>query len=179
VRFACNRALWIEKGRIRRLGPAAEVAEEYEQYMIAKSDVEGEVLSYDDRVKVLSFDVPDRLVPSEPLVIDAELEFTAPVERPIFKLHLHSNVGDSLVFSHHSNLEGCEWPVLEGRFRLRMSTIPLHLRPGKYPITFNVSERDVNRHLIWHFKKYVIEVTGDRQVLGIMDAAVKYELTKQ
>lgn len=176
VRYVCNRALWLEKGQVRRLGSAADVAEEYEQHMFAKSNEEGQVLSYDQRVTVLKFDHPGRLASGSRLVIDVDLNFASPVRNPIFLLHMHSKIDDTLVFSHYSSLEGCHWDTLEGRLALRMTTSPLSLQRGRYRLSFSVSEGEVNRHLVWHDKKYVLEVDNPRDIHGAIDAAVTFEV---
>ncbi len=178
VKFVCAEALWLEKGIMQEYGISAEVANNYEQQALTKTDRPGEVLLYDARVDVVDFEFAENLQSGEKLTIDATLRFVDPVERPIFLLHLHSNSDDSLVFSHYSNLEGCHWDVLEGMVRLKMTTGPLPLRDGKYKLSFSVSEAEIGNHLIWHHKRYSLQVDNKRDVYGTVDAFVTYAIDK-
>ena len=63
-------------------------------------------------------------------------------------IHMHSNSNESLIFSHYSNNEGYSWESLEGRFLLNIKTKPLDIKEGEYPISFYISEKEINNHLI-------------------------------
>lgn len=176
VKFVCSKALWIEKGVVQDYGDSAPVANDYEQQALKKADHHGEVLQYDDRVNLLEFEFPQKLQSGGKLTIKAKLRFDEPVELPIFLLHLHCNADDSLVFSHYSNLEGCQWDVLEGIVDLTMTTGGLPLRDGKYRLSFSVSEGEIGNHLIWHHKRYLLQIENGREVYGTVDALVTYTI---
>lgn len=36
LKSLCNRVMWLEKGQVRKIGPAKEICEEYEEYMMNK-----------------------------------------------------------------------------------------------------------------------------------------------
>ncbi|MBM3396951.1 MAG: ABC transporter ATP-binding protein [Betaproteobacteria bacterium] len=177
VKFVCNHALWIEKGVVHRYGEAAAVATEYEQYMLAKADGPTELLHYDDRVVLRSFRYPRRIEAGQPLTIDAELELSAPVERPLFCLHMHTSAGETLVFSHYSTDRGASPTQIEGRQHVRMTTGPLSLHPGNYDLSFSLSERELANYLFWHNRSYPLEVVGDAGGYGLFDAGVEFEMS--
>ena len=177
VKFVCNRALWIEKGVVHRYGEAAAVATEYERFMLAKADGPTELLHYDDRVKLRSFHYPRRIESGQPLVIEAELEISGPVERPLFCLHMHTNAGEMLVFSHYSTDRGVRPEQIVGRQRIRMATEPLNLNPGHYDISFSLSERELANYLFWHNRSYPLEIGGDAAGYGLCDAGVQFDVS--
>ena len=178
VKFVCSNALWIERGITQEYGASAKVANNYEQQSLARVNHDGEVLLYDERANIDRFEFSENLRSGDKLTIDAKLRFVDPVQRPIFMLHLHSDIDDSLVFSHYSNLEGCHWDVLKGIVNLKMTTRALFLREGNYRLSFSVSENEINKHLIWHHKRYLLRVENDRQMFGTVDAAVTYSIER-
>jgi len=176
VKFCCNRALWIERGVVQQTGGALEVANAYEAYMSNQGGTGAEVFLHDDRVEILKFDYPKSLRAGERLVIDVELMFHRPVEHPIFLLHVFSGTDESLVLSHHSDLEHCTWDRLEGRLQLRMTTEPLYLRKGIYPISFAISEELMNNELIGYHRTYPLQVENEREFYGNLDGRVQFEV---
>lgn len=175
VKFVCDRALWLDKGVARRLGDAAEVASEYEQSMMAAADLSAEVHHYDDRVRLLQFDYPQSIASGGRLEIEVELELTAPVERPIFCLHLHTAAGETLVFSHYSTDSEPPPHQIAGRQKLRITTGPLTVQVGAYAISFSLSERELSNYLFWHARSYPLNVSGTSAGYGLCDANVAFE----
>jgi ABC-type polysaccharide/polyol phosphate transport system ATPase subunit len=176
VTFVCDHALWLDKGVVRRHGDAAEVAAEYERCMMASADATAERLHYDDRVRLLAFEYPRRIASGEPLSIEAELEFSAPVERPLFCLHMHTAAGETLVFSHYSTDRAAAPGSITGRQRLRMTTAPLNVHVGTYAISFSLSERELANYLFWHARSYPLEIGGASAGHGLCDAGVEFAL---
>jgi ABC-type polysaccharide/polyol phosphate transport system ATPase subunit len=176
VKFVCDRALWMDNGMARRHGDAGDVAAEYERTMMAAADVSAERLHYDDRVRLLSFEYPPSLASGQRLEIVAELEFTAPVERPLFCLHLHTAAGETLVFSHYSTDRAPPPDRIVGRQRLRITTAPLAVHVGTYAISFSLSERELGNYLFWHARAYPLDVVGASCGHGLCDAGVEFTL---
>jgi len=177
IKFVCEHALWLEKGAARQCGDSVEVANAYELQTSNDGQGLGEIVVHDDKVKITRFDCPSLLSSGESLRMTAELEFNRPVEQPIFNILLFSSLDDSLVFSHHSNLEGYCWEHVQGRVQLVMQTGPLPVRRGHYLLTFSVSERETINRLVGHYKLYRLEVTNDRETFGAVDAGMTFALT--
>lgn len=174
VKLATDTAIWMDKGQIRQWGPSVEVVTAYEQHMLAKGDRTGRVILSDDSVSIVRFSVPARFKSGEGLVIDVQLQFARPVKRPIFNLHLHADTDDTLVLSHHSDLEGEQWTQLHGRVDLTITTGPLNLRRGAYRISFTVSEGTQLNYLLYLYKRYAVEVVNDRSTFGAVDGSVRF-----
>jgi lipopolysaccharide transport system ATP-binding protein len=177
VKFVCNHALWIDKGIVRRYGQAAEVATEYEHFMLAQADEPTELLHYDDRVKLRSFEYTRRIESGQPLVIEAELDVSAPIQWPLFCLHMHTSAGETLVFSHYSTDRGLRIEEIMGCQRVRMTTGPLSLHPGNYDLSFSLSEGELANYLFWHNRSYPLEIWGAATGYGLCNAGVQFELS--
>ena len=91
-------------------------------------------------------------------------------------IHMHSNSNESLIFSHYSNNEGYSWESFEGRFLLNIKTKPLDIKEGEYPISFYISEKEINNHLIWHRKMYKIKILKNSNFYGLIDVSPKFYL---
>jgi ABC-2 type transport system ATP-binding protein len=178
VKLAFDHALWIEKGEVRQYGPALEVANAYESYMMAKCE-NGSEIAPQSEVRVLAVNYPRELPAGERLIVEAEIDFGRVVERPIFCLHLHADADDSLVFSHHSDMENCRWEALSGPIRLRMETDALRLRRGAYRLSFSISERELINYLLWQHKQHTITVRNDRNCFGIADVGMRFEVVSR
>lgn len=177
VKLVFDSALWIEKGEVRRFGPALEVANEYESYMMAKCESGAEIIPQ-DAVHVVGLDYQPELQYGQKLVVEVDIEFGRCVERPVFCLHLHCDGDDALVFSHHSDTEHFQWESLVGRVRLRMVTHALLLRRGAYRLSFSISERELINYLVWQYKQHPLIIRSDRNCFGIADAGVTFEVVK-
>lgn len=179
VKFVCDDALWLENGTERQSGNPIEVATAYEQELSDAGKGASEIVVHDEKIRILDFHCPTLLQSGDALQMTADLEFNRPVEQPVFDIHLFSCLDDTLVFSHHSDLQGHHWDRVQGRMRLTMQTGPLPLRRGDYMVTFAIAEREMNNTLACHHKRYLIKVENEFDMYGTVDARFHFSLTDQ
>ncbi len=179
VKFLCDEALWIDNSEVKQTGSALEVVDAYETHVNANAETGGQVLAHDDCVDVLEVRYPEAMRVGERLEVEIDFEFQRPIQQPIFNFHLFANTDETLVVSHHSDLEGYNWDLASGKKRLRIATEPLWLRSGTYLITFSVSEGHMNNPLLGYYKCYKIVIQNPHEIYGILDGRVTFELSDQ
>ena len=175
VKNQCDHAIWMEKGVFREFGDSVDVADKFEQYMLqAKDDHDGEIINIDPNIDIISFDYDNDIQQGESVTFEIKIVFKRRIIRPIFMIHMHSNTNESLLFSHYSNCEGYSWESLDGEFTLKIKTTSLNFKEGEYPISFYVSEKEVNNHLLWHQKMYILKIKKKSDIYGLVDVSPEF-----
>ncbi|MGK5090843.1 ABC transporter ATP-binding protein [Deltaproteobacteria bacterium TL4] len=175
VKHQCDYALWIEKGIFQNYGDSVDIANKYEQYMLHLSGASaGEIIATDDNIQIQEVKYKEKLQAHQPLELEISVFFNREVQNPIFMMHLHSNVDESLIFSHYSNADGYHWDSLKGSVMIKIVTKALSLRTGTYKFSFSISEKEMSNHLVWHHKKYSLTIENPKETYGILDVAPEY-----
>jgi hypothetical protein len=165
MRGLCNRAIWIDNGAVRQLGPGHEVVSAYESAMRPKDGV----LSVRDdvsqhRARFISWDIegadasaPHRVDSLDPLTIRFHLVVHAPIPRGVHGVTLY-NHERYLVWgtaAYNLNLEPGDY-----YFTYKFPMLPL--RPGPY--SWFVTMWDEQEQLdIWEATPEMIVATESYQ----------------
>jgi len=141
VREFCDRAIWLDRGVIRRDGDPADVVDEYTETMLGAEASEGaEVSRRGDgqiqvtRTELLVGDVPvDRFRNGDDVTVRLHYEAPDPVSRPVFSITVASLAGavvtepstrdvgmvpDTLVGSGHVDVRFDSIPLVASRYVL-------------------------------------------------------------
>ena len=141
VREFCDRAIWLDRGVIRRDGDPADVVDEYTETMLGAEASEGaEVSRRGDgqiqvtRTELLVGDVPvDRFRNGDDVTVRLHYEAPAPVQKPVFSITIASLAGavvtepstrdvgmvpDTLVGSGHVDVRFDAVPLVASRYVL-------------------------------------------------------------
>ena len=173
VQELCDTALWLDKGRTRRVGPAGEVIAEYEDYCNAGGSVQENAVPEistntpkDCRILWIGLETKDgrpidTLTPFTDLVIKMEIEVLKDGIRPQFGFALVKP--DDSIFSaamtHHDGVV-CG-PYEAGRkVVVRLLIKDIQIRAGTYRLTGGVAEE---KGLLWYESKHLwpVNVNGN------------------
>lgn len=178
VRTLCDRAVWLDHGAIRALGPASEVVDAYladvnrrEREELARQDEAATVLSADPRRRFGSHDVEIRgvdLIDSagvartvfqtgEPLTIRIRYYARAAVTRPVFGLAIHHE-GGILLAGPNTRFFGLDIPTVQGDGAVEMTAPHLPLLAGRYFISASVYDETMMHPYDHHDRLYRLTV---------------------
>lgn len=145
VRQMCDRVAWLEEGRLRRLGPATDVVDEYVDHVREvmasgsgtaasgperRADVEfGEARLVDHQGRPVS-----ELEPGAWCALEVPFRVRRSVSRPVFGAVVERNDG-LLVFATNSHLDGLQVGPLTRDGVVRWVCPSLELLPGSYHLT--------------------------------------------
>ena len=178
VKNQCEKALWIEKGVLKKYGPSIDVANAYEEFILDPDDEEGgQVIVMDDAVEITEVQFDPILEQGQKFQMEIALNLKRKVVKPIFMIHLHSNRDESLLFSHYSHYDGFEWDFVEGSLTLSIMTDPVPVKQGRYKLSIHISEKQMNNHLLWHQKKYTLTIRNPKELYGILDVNPTYKIS--
>lgn len=191
VRNTCEKVLWIDKGVPVAVGPAQDVCDRYERFMMEKdsrrvgeSSVGGQIINNSPltRITGVSFlDVDGREAREHrwgrPLTVRIHFDCQRRVVDPIFTISIF-NPESIQVISNYTSFDGCRWDGIQGQGYLDCRLDPLTLRPAEYKCSVTLSEHfDVNNHLEWHDRAYAfVVVSAGRTCYGIFDPLPNWSL---
>lgn len=182
VREFCDRAIWLDEGRLRAEGDADAVVDAYETMARAKVAAQQEPQDapqdganrFGTKAMVIS-DVALTAMPGEggpTLAVGDPLSvgFTVTAETP-GNAHLSLSITDAagtLCFDANSATDAVDLGVFSGARRLSVDFARLDLAPGRYHLSLGVWKADWSEAFDMHSKAYPFEVTGQARLLGIM-----------
>jgi ABC-type polysaccharide/polyol phosphate transport system ATPase subunit len=154
VRRLCDQILWMEEGRVRAYGPAAEVAERYMAEVNLQALTNQDVALQSHRggsgeIRYVSVDLLDRLrrpahliVPGDTLVVRAHYHADRLVRRPVFQIAI-VDVDTGLVVSSASSDPRSGPEQVEGDGVLECEFDDLPLRARQYVLRLGITDDHV------------------------------------
>jgi lipopolysaccharide transport system ATP-binding protein len=146
----CQRALWIDRGKLLADGPVDEIAGQYVATLSSGSfKFENErhglkitkvLLRTGDGVATSHFE------PGDDLVVEVAYEAIKPVPRPYFLIYVSGLSG--LCFGANMLLDGRRPPMLEGSGVVRVRFRNLPLLPQPYTVWLGVKTHDSREHIV-------------------------------
>jgi ABC-type polysaccharide/polyol phosphate transport system ATPase subunit len=149
VRRLCTQILWMDEGRVRACGPAAEIAEQYmnEVNLQALANDATALQSHRGGTGEIRFDRvemrDDRgapiamLTPGDTLVIRASYRVTRPVPRPVFQIAI-VDVDSGIVVTTASSTPHLFPGTTEGDGSVECRFSQLPLRPRQYVLRLSI-----------------------------------------
>ena len=146
----CGQAAWIEKGRLRGLGPAIEVVSDYtgnSYQAVSKREGEigerwgtGEAEIIDVRVVDSQGNVTDSITSRERVSFTIEVDAQTRVDQPVVGLRI-SDIHGNTVFGTNTRRRGLEIPSLSGRQKFEFIVDSFNLLEGAYDLTVALSDQ--------------------------------------
>ncbi len=142
VELMCDRALWLDRGRVRAAGATSDVVR---AYLDATDEADlgesGDTALSIDRVDVLDADgqVADRLSSDQPFEIHVEGRAHQTLVEPVFVVTIRGDHGP--LFAGNMHIDG-NWPtdVPRGPFRVDCAFDAPRLTPGRYRVEIKVKQ---------------------------------------
>ena len=151
VRRLCSDIVWMEEGRVRAYGPAAEIAERYmtDVNMDALANQSVNLQSHrggTGEIRFSSVELVDEggrpattIAPGDTLVVRAAYRVERPVDRPVFQVAIIDVDSGLVVTTATSNSAGVPAQVnADGAVECRFSSLPL--RPRQYVVRLAISD---------------------------------------
>lgn len=184
VRELCNRALWLEGGKILSYGDTDEVLEAYQRSVMEKeearyaaehereaaSEVAAEAIEEDpDRygsgeVEILGVELLDAagephhiLRSGEPAVLRLRYEAHERVERPVFGLAIHREDGLH-VTGPNTRDAGLEIEAVEGPGTLEWRIERMDLMEGRYELSLACYDETLSHPYDHHHRRYPLQI---------------------
>jgi lipopolysaccharide transport system ATP-binding protein len=193
VEQLCDRAVWLDRGRLAGIGDPAMVLAEYREAMAGethartRSDAGAEVTEqgivlkpHENRfgsleakisqVRLLGQDGlrTQRITSGDHLIL--ELEFDAgELEEPAILSVSLGNEDHGDCFELNSENEGLELPILERWGAIRLEIDRLDLAPGEYFLTVGLYKKDWSYALDYHWRAYPLLVEGKTVAGGALN----------
>jgi len=151
VRRLCDRIVWMDEGRVRASGPAAEIAEQYMEQVNLRALANQQNVLQSHRggtgeVRYTDVEIVDRagrptaVVPDGgPLTIRAAYDASAPVAAPVFQVTI-VDVDTGLAVASATSSRVDVPPVVEGRGALECVFEPLLLRRRQYIVRMAITD---------------------------------------
>jgi lipopolysaccharide transport system ATP-binding protein len=188
----CDRALWLDEGRVRHAGPAAEVVEAYRKSMHtetfirtpAESDGDGGVESDGglrlrenrfgsqeltiEQVEVRGSGAAGSVDPGGSLTVAMTLRREgAAIERPIVGVSIHRVEDDVVCCEASTDVDEVDLGEVQGERVVSFRWDGLELRPGEYVVDVGVYEADWSFAYDYHWHAYPLEVPGDNPAQAV------------
>ena len=191
MRKLCTHLAWLENGRIRSLGLAEEVAEEYNEFMTGREDRQFLAQNSQDgrrgsreveitAVRLLDEAGVERSVfeTGRPLTIEMAYVAHEPIPDPEFGLAIYRQDGTH-VNGPNTRVAGLEMGVVLGTGVVRYEIEQLPLLPARYLLTTAVHDSRFAKVYDYHKSAYSFKVTtgkgGEVQGLVEMPASWRWE----
>lgn len=188
VEQLCQRAMWLDEGRIRADGAALEVTSLYREAMQAKlqsmtREDSGFTRIGDRRIEITSVRVNDRDATSlEPTLllgspVTVEIHYTAhePVQDPIFGVSVHTPDASVRCLDVTSAHAGVPTGLVQGSGSASLRIERMDLRPGPYRLDVGVFRGDWEHPHDYHWAAYPFSVVG-AETAGVLNPPYSWRL---
>jgi lipopolysaccharide transport system ATP-binding protein len=195
MRKLCTHLIWLENGRIRNMGPAEEVAEQYNEFMTNRQDrqflsqngtatrrgsreieITGVRFLDDEGVEQSLFET------GRPLTIEMRYIAHDPIPDPEFGLAIYRQDGIQ-VNGPNTRVAGLQMGIVQGEGVVRYEIERLPLLPARYLVTTAVHDSRFKQAYDYHKLAYSFQVTlgkgGEAQGLVEMPACWQWEPVSQ
>jgi len=197
ARAICQRAVWMDGGRVRASGPVDQVVKAYDRHMAAQMGMASqerllvenahepaqEIQRWGTReVEIVSvallggqgaecqtFDT------GEPVTIRIGFVAHKRVERPVFGLAIYR--GDGFHVTGPNNQQaGLEIPSIQGAGSVTCTVDELPLLTDDYTLSVAVYDSSLSHAYDHHHKAYPFSVRGNRTLFGLLEWPGKWEV---
>ncbi|HZU05701.1 MAG TPA: ABC transporter ATP-binding protein [Chloroflexota bacterium] len=167
----CTQALWLHEGRVRAIGPPAEVVAAYRRYLLGEAPADGAAAPErrwgSGEVQLVAVELLDergqptqRFVTGAPLTVRLRYRARQRVRRPVFGIAFHA--GGVHLAGPNTRVDGFPLESIagEGEVLYRIEALPL--LPGAYTLSAAVyDERELHPFDHHHQGYSFLVVSGD------------------
>jgi lipopolysaccharide transport system ATP-binding protein len=184
VAEVCDRALWLQEGRIRAHGEAEQVVEEYREAMQAETfartpapeqDAEGVLKLRENRFGTQELTIEEVVVegskagvaePDGPLSVNLRLcRAGDPIARPIIGVTIYRVDGDVACCEANTESDEVSLGEVAGEVVVSFNWDRVQLLPGEYVIDVGVYEHEWQFAYDYHWHVYPLKVLGHQGTL--------------
>lgn len=165
IRTNCDRAIWIEKGKIKEIGKAIEVCGAYEEFVGRTDNVAGEKRYLDDSIIISKVDYPPEIFSGDKFPIELEVISKREIDNPIISVSIF-NVSGQNIISNYSDVDHINIALIEGVNKFRLTYEKLFLMRGVYYINLVIAERVINDQLAALINCFKFEVKSNIDAYG-------------
>jgi hypothetical protein len=187
VKSLCDRALWLDQGRARALGPAADVVGAYEEDVRRRTVTgggpavgrrgTGEVVIRDVRLKDVSGRERREFATGESLRVEVLFETTRPLDSPVMGVALFRDDG-VYCYGPNSRLDRRLDGTYDGRYLLSAEFEDLPLLAGAYEASVAFYDRDHVYAYAWDHRMYPFRVVGESDEHGLVRLRHRFQVTR-
>lgn len=174
IQSLCDRALWLNKGKITALGDPHTIAGQYASNMDARSLPKPEQ-TYSREIELLSVACVNghqreisEIDPGEPLTILVDYHVHTPLPAGIFNVSI-SNEDGHIYVNTHATTSGLSLSLERGKGQIRLHLERLDLRGGQYYVNVGIFSSDWNTVYDYHWQKYGLilhQTSGESGILS-------------
>ncbi len=175
VRAVCDRAVWLDSGTVRAIGPAWQVTEDYRRSQTEQHPPSGAQVTERGDFFIESVDVCPP-VPSygSPFEIRVTYRALKSIEHPNLGIAIHRTDG-VLCYGTSSVKAGVRKPSVNGP---GLATVRLRnpsLLPGNYQITAGLFDADDVVKYDYHDRRYPFRIAGETREDGVCRIPFEFE----
>jgi lipopolysaccharide transport system ATP-binding protein len=197
ARAICQRAVWMDGGKVRTIGPVGQVVEAYDRHVAAQMGfasqerfpVENthepvpEAQRWGSReVEIVSVRLLNdqgtecqTFTTGEPVAVQIDFIAHRQVERPVFGLAIYR--GDGFHVTGPNNQQaGLEIPAIYGAGSVMCTVDELPLLTGDYTLSVAVYDSSLSHAYDHHHKAFPFSVRGNRTLFGLLEWPGKWEI---
>jgi lipopolysaccharide transport system ATP-binding protein len=186
----CDRALWLDEGRVRQAGPAAEVVEAYRESMHTETFIRTPSADDGEAEQAGGLQLRRNRFGSQELTIEQvelsgslaagivesggsltvrmRLRREGPaIERPIVGVSVHRVEDDVVCCEASTDLDEVDLGEVQGEKIVSFRWDGLELRPGEYVVDVGVYEAEWSFAYDYHWHAYPLQVHGDNRSQAI------------
>ncbi|MEP0918317.1 ABC transporter ATP-binding protein [Leptolyngbya sp. DQ-M1] len=190
----CDRALWLQQGRMVAYGEPGVVAGQYLADMQSETrkrtpsrpaqftEAGTELRVNENRFGSLEVEITAvRLLPDSEIrsgdLLQVEIEYWTPcqIESPIFSVSIHLE-DSTLCCDFNTKSQQLSIPYIEGQGKLSLSLDRLDLNQGQYFIDVGVYEKDWAYAYDYHWQAYPLLVQTSLKAQGILHPPANWKL---
>jgi lipopolysaccharide transport system ATP-binding protein len=182
VAEVCDRALWLQEGRIRAQGEAEHVVEEYQQAMQAETfartpapeeEAGGTLTLRENRFGTQELTIEEVAIegtadgvaePDGSLAVNLRLRRDgSPILRPIVGVTIYRVEGDVACCEANTETDEVSLGEVDGEIWVNFSWDRVQLLPGEYVVDVGVYEHEWNFAYDYHWHAYPLKVLGHQE----------------
>jgi lipopolysaccharide transport system ATP-binding protein len=158
IRSNCDRAVWIERGKVQQIGTSEDVCNSYELY-VAKKDALGGEQKYveDNMINIEKFTFPEKIESGEYFPIELIIRTKQPIKKPVIGISITNISGQVLL----SNVYESQEDIGAGTHKFWLKFPSLPLTRGIYSINLAIAESNLNNQLAAFINCYKFEVSSE------------------
>ena len=186
LRSLCDRALWLQHGRVVAHGPVEEILGRYEEHLRARSAAAstppgsggtGEVVIRHVRLTDTEGQERSAFLNGETLRVEVEFETREPLDSPVMGVALFRDDG---VYCYGPNtlFDGQLAGTCDGRYVLTAEFQDLPLLGGSYQASVSFYDRDHVYAYAWHHRLYPFTVRSEKKDHGLVWLRHRFDVRK-
>lgn len=188
----CDRAMWMDHGRVRAIGTPSEIVSAYQSAMLdasraltrqdatATTTFQGRpLIAGENRIgsgevtvenlRLLGRDgvLSARIAPGQGLIVQARIALQKAVTSAYFSVTI-SDAAGAVCFDTNTQVDDIALPPLRGGEAIELEFERLDLAPGTYSISVGLWHADWTHAYDYHIGAYVLEVEGGIATKGMI-----------